>query len=58
MWCIFGAQGKCDSSIQNIDSLQHDLLLGKLNAYGFSHQSIKTISSFLSERRFRTKVNS
>ena len=43
---------------KTFDSLQHDLLLVKLNAYGFSQQSIKTISSFLSERRFRTKINS
>ena len=41
-----------------VDSLQHDLLLTKLNAYGFSYKSIKLTSSFLSERRFTTKINS
>ena len=52
MWCIFIDQSKA------FDSLQHDLLLAKLNAYGFIYKSIKLISSFLSERRFRTKINS
>ena len=41
-----------------VDSLQHDLLLTKLNVYGFSYKSIKLTSSFLSERRFTTKINS
>ena len=38
-------------------SLQHDLLLAKLNVYGFSYKLIKLISSFLSGRRYRTKIN-
>ena len=38
--------------------LQYDLLLAKLNAYGFDYKSLKLISSFLSTRKYRTKINS
>ena len=40
------------------DCLQHDLLLAKLNAYGFDYKSLKLISSFLSNRKYRPKINS
>ena len=40
------------------DCLQHDLLLAKLNAYGFDYKSLKLISSFLSNKKYRTKINS
>ena len=40
------------------DCLQHDLLLAKLNAYGFDYKSLNLISSFLSNRKYRTKINS
>ena len=40
------------------DCLQHDPLLAKLNAYGFDYESLKLISSFLSNRKYRTKINS
>ena len=40
------------------DCLQHDLLLAKLNAYGFDYKSLKLISSFLSNRKYGTKINS
>ena len=40
------------------DCLQHDLLLAKLNADGFDYKSLKLISSFLSNRKYRTKINS
>ena len=43
---------------QTVKSLHHDLLLTKLNIYGYSYKSIKLISSFLSGRRYRTKINS
>ena len=38
--------------------LQHDLLLVKLNAYGFDYKSFKLISSFLSNTKYRTKIDS
>ena len=40
------------------DCLQHDLLLAKLNAYGFEYKFLKLISSFVSKRKYRTKINS
>ena len=40
------------------DCLQHDLLLAKLNAYGFNYKSLKLISSFLSNRKYGAKINS
>ena len=38
--------------------VQHDLLLAKLNACGFDYKSLKLISSFLSNRKYRTRINS
>ena len=39
------------------DCLKHDLLIAKLNAYGFDNISLKYILSYLSKRKHRTKVN-
>ena len=38
------------------DCISHDLLLAKLNAYGFDKASLKFIRSYLQERKQRTKV--
>ena len=43
---------------KSFDCLQHDLLLAKLNADGFDYKSLKLISSFLSNRKYGTKINS
>ena len=40
------------------DCLNHDLLLAKLDAYGFSNEALKFISSYLKDRKQRTKVGS
>ena len=40
------------------DTLNHNLLLAKLNAYGFSFNAIKFIQSYLSERFQRVNINS
>ena len=40
------------------DCLNHDLLIAKLGAYGFSHDALKFIRSYLKERKQRTKVGS
>ena len=40
------------------DCIVHDLLLAKLSAYGFDYNSLKLINSFLSGRKFRTKIGS
>ena len=39
------------------DCISHELLIAKLDAYGFSELSLKYIYSYLSERRQRTNVN-
>ena len=40
------------------DCIVHDLLLAKLSAYGFDYNSLELINSFLSGRKFRTKIGS
>ena len=39
------------------DTINHDLLIAKLHAYGFTKESLKLIKSYLSIRWQRTKVN-
>ena len=39
------------------DCLNHDLLVAKLHAYGFSKSSLKLIMSYLKDRWQRTKIN-
>ena len=41
-----------------IDCLPHDLLLAKLNAYGFSLPALRLLQRYLSNRKQRTKINS
>ena len=40
------------------DCIQHDLLIAKLAAYGFSHKSLSFIFSYLSNRKQRIKLGS
>ena len=40
------------------DCLSHDLLIAKLNAYGFSLSSLKLMHSYLTDRIQRTRVSS
>ena len=40
------------------DTLNHNLLLAELNAYGFSFNAIKLIQTYLSERFQRVNINS
>ena len=39
------------------DTLNNDLLIAKLHAYGFEHDALKLLHSYLSKRWHRTKVN-
>ena len=39
------------------DSISHDLLLAKLNAYGFTKNSLNLINDYLTGRRQRTKIS-
>ena len=39
------------------DTLNHDLLIAKLHAYGFTRESLKLIKSYLTNGWQRTKVN-
>ena len=43
---------------KTFDCLPHDLIISKLNAYGFSLSASKLIHSYLSHRKQRTKRNS
>ena len=40
------------------DSLNHELLIAKLSAYGFDNESLEFIYNYLKERKQRTKVGS
>ena len=40
-----------------LDCLSHDLLIAKLNAYGFSMAALRLIQNYLSNRKQRTKIN-
>ena len=39
------------------DCLYHELIIAKLNSYGFSWSGLKPIRDYLSNRKQRTKVN-
>ena len=39
------------------DTLSHDLLIAKLDMYGFDKQALRIISSYLSKRWQTTKIN-
>ena len=40
------------------DCIDHNLLIAKLDAYGFDRQSIDFVHSYLTKRKQRTKVDS
>ena len=43
---------------KTFDCIDHELLIVKLNAYGFDNLSLTFIYSYLFERKQRTKINS
>ena len=50
-WC------STHGSLKSFGHINHDLLIAKLHAYGFSKESLKLIKSYLSNRWQRAKVN-
>ena len=56
----FWQAGNCSSnwSYERLDCIDHDLLIVKLNAYGFDNLSLIFIYSYISERKKRTETNS
>ena len=54
-------EGCCSAILMDLskafDTLNHDLLITKLHIYGFQHDALKLIHSYLSKRWHRTKVN-
>ena len=53
--------GTFDALITNLSKafhcLPHELLIAKLDAYGFDKSSLKLIRSYLSNRKQRVKIN-
>ena len=45
-------------SYQRIDCFSHDLLIAKLNAYGFSIAALRLVQNYQSNHKQRTKINS
>ena len=39
------------------DTIIHQLLVGKLNAYGFSKEALNLVFSYLNNRKQRVKIN-
>ena len=39
------------------DTINHELLIAKLHAYGFDKNALKLIFSYISDRWQRTKIN-
>ena len=53
---IFGAL--LTDLLKAFDCLDHELLIAKLNAYGFSLTALKLVHNYLSNRKQWTKINS
>ena len=43
---------------KTFDCISHDLLIAKLNAYGFSLPALRFVQSYLTKRKQKTKINS
>ena len=44
--------------LKAFDCLDHELLIAKLNAYGFSLTALKLVHNYLSNRKQETMINS
>ena len=61
-WKVFLDKGGYGEGIlmdlsKAFDTLDHDLLVAKLHAYGFSNNALRLIKSYLSDRWQRVKIN-
>ena len=61
-WEISVDSGKASGALltdlsKAFDCLDHELLISKLNAYGFTLPALRLIHDFLSQRKQRTRVN-
>ena len=60
--CLDGKGGIYGAILMDLskafDTINHELLIAKLSAYGFCESALQIILSYLSDRRQRTKVNS
>ena len=58
----FFRQRICERNFYNLskafDTINHDLLLAKLKAYGFSHNALAFMLSYLKNRSHRVNINS
>ena len=43
---------------KTFDCLSHDLLIAKIEAYGFDYMSVKLLHSYLTNRQQRVRINS
>ena len=55
--CKYNAGAVLTDLSKAFDCLNHDLLIAKLNAYGFRKAAIHFIYNYLKERKHRTKIN-
>ena len=59
--CLDGDGGFAGAIMMDLskafDTINHELLIAKLEAYGFEENSLNTVHSYLSDRWQRTKVN-
>ena len=60
--CLDGKGGFAGAILMDLskafDTINHELLIAKLEAYGFGDTALETLHSYLSDRWQRTKVNS
>ena len=55
--CKYNAGAVLTDLSKAFDCLNHDLLIAKLNAYGFGKAALNFIYNYLKERNHRTKIN-
>ena len=59
--CMLDKKGFSGATLMDLskpfDTIDHNLLIAKLNAYGFSKSALRLIKSYLTNRWQRTKIN-